>query len=169
MPRKKKDPMFVGVDPSYNGFAIMVLDKEGEIVDKKLISTDSSLSIEERILELEKEFSFLANMVRLEKIYIEGPSFSSNGAYVLQMGALHYYLRIFLYKNKIDFNVVTPNSLKKFVCGEGKGNAKKEMMLMKTFKRWGIEFDSNDLCDAYGLSRMALEEYNNEKTGLISN
>ena len=42
-------------------------------------------------------------------------------------------------------------------------------MLLKTFKKWGVEFDDNNLCDAYGLARMALEDFNNESNEKILN
>ena len=158
---KYKDPLFVGIDPSYDGFAIMVLDKNENIVEQKLISTSSKKEAEERIIDLEKEFEFIPKIISLHSVFIEGPSFSSNGAFVLQMGALHYYLRIFFYKNKIKYKIISPGSLKKFVCGEGKGNAKKELMLLNVYKRWSVEFHDNNLADAYGLARMCLEDYNN--------
>jgi crossover junction endodeoxyribonuclease RuvC len=154
-----RDPMFVGIDPSYNGFAIVVVDKNGDIIEQKLLSTDSNKEAEERIIELEKEFKFVANIISLHSVCIEGPSFSSNGAFILQMGALHYYLRIFLLKKGANYTIVAPGALKKFVAGDGR--AKKDLMLLKVYKKWGVEFDNDNLADAYGLARFALEEYKN--------
>lgn len=164
MAKKKgnvNDHMFVGLDPSYNGFAIIVVDKNGEIVEQKLLSSNTDDEAEDRIIELEKEFKFIPNIYCLETVYIEGPSYSSQGAFVLQMGALHYYLRIFFRKKNIDYKIIAPGTLKKYVAGEGKGNAKKDLMLLKTFQKWGVAFEDNNLADAYGLARMALEDYNN--------
>jgi crossover junction endodeoxyribonuclease RuvC len=155
------DPMFVGLDPSYNGFAIMVIDKNGDIVEQRLLSSDTKKEPEERILELEKDFKFIPNIHSLHSVCIEGPSFSSNGAFILQMGALHYYLRLFLLKKKVDYKIVSPGTLKKFVTGDGR--AKKDLILLKVYKKWGVEFDNDNTADAYGLARYALEEYNNEK------
>ena len=158
-----KDPMFVGLDPSYNGFAIIVIDKTGEIIEQKLINTDSEKDIEQRICDLEKEFKFIPNIVCLHSVFIEGPSYSSQGQFMLQMGALHYFLRIFLFKKGVNYKIIPPGTLKKFVCGDGKGNAKKELMLLNVFKNWNVEFNDNNLADAYGLARMAMEEFNNEQ------
>jgi len=154
-----RDPMFIGVDPSFNGFAIIVLDKDSNIIEQKLFSSKSKKDADERIMELEKEFKFIPQIAGLHSIYIEGPSFGSTGAFVLQMGALHYYLRIFLLKKDADFKIVTPGMLKKFVTG--KGTAKKELMLKNVFKKWGADFDDNNLADAYSLARYALEDYKN--------
>jgi len=118
------------------------------------------LEADERIIHLEKEFKFIPTILGLQTVYIEGPSFASSGQFVLQMGALHYYLRIFLLKNNTNFKVIAPGTLKKFVTGSGKG--KKELILLKTFKKWGVEFENNNLADAYGLARMALEDFKNE-------
>jgi Holliday junction resolvasome RuvABC endonuclease subunit len=155
-----KDPIFVGVDPSYNGFAIVLVDKEGEIIEQKLLTSETKSTVEQRIVELENDFKFIPNIHCLQSVYIEGPSFSSNGKFVLQMGALHYYLRIFFYKKNVNYKIIAPGSLKKFVVG--KGVAKKELMLLKTFKKFGVEFEDNNLCDAYGLARLALEDWKNE-------
>jgi Holliday junction resolvasome RuvABC endonuclease subunit len=164
MAKKKcnvNDHMFVGMDPSYNGFGIVVVDKKGEIVEQKLLSSNTDDEAEDRILELEKEFKFIPNIYCLETVYIEGPSYSSQGAFVLQMGALHYYLRIFFRKKNVEYKIIAPGTLKKYVAGEGKGNAKKDLMLLKTFQKWGVAFEDNNLADAYGLARMALEDFNN--------
>jgi len=151
-------PIFVGMDPSYNGFAIVIIDKNADIVDQIVLKSKTTHEAEDRIIQLEKGFAFVADLIGRETVYIEGPSYASNGAFVLQMGALHYYLRIFFRKNNVKFKVITPNGLKKFVTG--KGTAKKELMLLKTYKKWNVEFEDNNLCDAYGLARLALEEYN---------
>jgi len=31
--------------------------------------------------------------------------------------------------------------------------------LLKVFKKWGVEFSDSNLCDAYSLARMALDDY----------
>ena len=154
-----RDPMFVGIDPSYNGFAIIVIDKDGAIIEQKLVNSDSKKDTEERIIELEKEFEFIPRIMGLHSVCIEGPSFGSNGAFVLQMGALHFYLRIFLYKNGVHYGIKAPGTIKKFVTGDGR--AKKDLMLLKVYKKWGVEFDDDNLADAYSLARIALEEYKN--------
>ena len=152
---------FIGIDPSYNGFGIIILDIEGRIIQQELLKSKTSDSCEERILSLEQGFKFVKDIDNLEVIYIEGPSYASQGKFVLQMGALHYYLRIFFRLNNINYKVITPGNLKKYVTG--KGTCKKELMLLKTYKKWGIEFDDNNLCDAYGLARYALDEFKKVK------
>lgn len=150
-------PAFVGLDPSYNGFGIIVLEETGDIIEQKLLTTDSKLEAEDRIIELEKEFKFVANVHNLHMVYVEAPSYSSQGQFILQMGALHYYLRIFFRKHNTPYKVIAPGALKKYVTGSG--NAKKELMLLNVYKRWNVEFSDNNLADAFSLARMALDEY----------
>jgi len=159
----KKDPMFVGMDPSFNGMGIVIVDKNGDIVEQILHKAKEG-EVEERLMDIEKRIEFIPTIVCLNRVYMEGPSYSSNGKFVLQMGALHFLIRLIFLKSKVDYKVIAPGTLKKFVAGAGKGNAKKELMLLKTFTKWGVEFDDNNLCDAYGLARLALEEYNNEQS-----
>lgn len=47
---------------------------------------------------------------------------------------------------------IAPTCLKKFVTG--KGNAKKDMMLLEIFKRWGLEAKDDNEADAVGLALM---------------
>lgn len=153
-----RDPMFVGMDPSYNGFAIVVLDKDANIIEQKLFGSENE-EVEDRLIELEKEFKFVPNIMCLHSVCIEGPSYASNGAFVLQMGALHYMIRLMLKRKKVDYKIIAPGTLKKFVTGTGR--AKKDLMLLKVFKKWGVEFDDDNLADAYSLARMALEDFKN--------
>jgi len=158
----KNDRMFVGMDPSFNGMGIVIVNKHGQIIEEILHKAKAG-EPEERLLDIEKRIEFIPTISHLDRVYMEGPSYSSVGKFVLQMGALHFLIRLIFLKTKVDYKVITPGTLKKFVCGEGKGNAKKELMLLKTFKKWGVEFADNNLCDAYGLARLALEDYNNEQ------
>jgi len=156
----------VGIDPSYNGFAIVLLDEDATIIEQKLLKSDSDLEAEDRIIQLEEDFKFIADVTHLRYVYIEGPSYMSKGAFVLQMGALHYYLRVFFRKKNINYKIIAPGVLKKFITG--KGTAKKDLMLLKVYKKFNVEFDDDNLCDAYSLARLALEEYKNDCSEKLS-
>ena len=156
---KNNSPRFVGLDPSFNGTGIIILNSHGEIIEQILHKAKEG-EVEERLLDIENQIKIIPTVSRLEIVYIEGPSYSSSGAFVLQMGALHYLIRLIFLKKKINYKVIAPGTLKKYVAGTGV--AKKELMLLKTYKKWGVEFSDNNLCDAYGLARMALEDFKNE-------
>lgn len=151
-----RDPLFVGLDPSINATGLVVLDEDANIVEQKLFSVKAEI-FEESLLMYEKEISFIPNIINLHAVYLEGPAYAATGKVILQMGALHYITRLFLFKKQKNYKIIAPGTLKKFVTG--KGNSKKEVMLMKTLKKWGVEFEDHNICDAYGLARMALEDF----------
>ena len=151
---------FVGIDHSMTGTGVVVVDQDGHILEQKLIKTTPAESDEKRMITILDGLSFISKMIRLKTVYIEGPSYASKGQAILQMGALHYLIRIFLYRKKIKYKIIAPTTLKKFVCGSG--NAKKEQMLLNIYKKWGIEFRDNNIADAYSLARMALTGENTD-------
>jgi len=146
---------FIGLDPSFNSFGVVVLDKQGGIVDQKIISSNTKFDIEFRLVSIEEQLQFLLTFPN-SCCYIEGPSYYSSGKFALQMGALHYLVRVFCLKNSILYKIISPSTLKKFVTGVG--NCKKEMILLKVYQKWGVEFSDNNLADAFGLAKMAFEE-----------
>jgi Holliday junction resolvasome RuvABC endonuclease subunit len=158
----KSDPKFVGIDLSYTATGLIVLDSKGEILEQKLIKTsksDSKFDIEDRLIRIENDVKFVPNIMGLASVYIEGPAFASQGNAALQMGALNFFVRTFLRKKEVDYKIIAPPTLKKWVTGSGR--ADKKQMIDKVEERWNIKFKDNNLADAYGLARMAMEEYKN--------
>jgi hypothetical protein len=49
--------------------------------------------------------------------------------------------------------IVAPQQLKKFVAGNG--NIKKSMIPKEVYKRWGEDFNDENMAEAYGLARVA--------------
>lgn len=83
-------------------------------------------------------------------VVIEGLSFGSNDPSAQERSALHYSLREDLLRNMVTCVVCPPTSLKKFVTGSG--GAKKELVMLEVFKRWGFEARDNNAADAIGLA-----------------
>jgi crossover junction endodeoxyribonuclease RuvC len=157
----KKETLFVGLDPSINATGVIILDDCENIIEQKTFSVkDKDKLFERSLIKYEEEIDFIAKIINLGSVYIEGPSYQSAGQAILQMGALHFITRVYLYRANVNYKVIAPGTLKKFVTG--KGNSKKDLMLLKTYKRWGVEFDDHNVCDAYGLARMALEDFKND-------
>lgn len=157
----KREMLFVGLDPSINATGVVILDDCANIIEQRTFSVNNTDKFfEKSLMDYEKEICFIHKILNLGAVYIEGPSYQSAGQAILQMGAIHFFTRVYLYKKNINYKVIAPGTLKKFVTG--KGNSKKDLMLLKTFKKWGVEFSDNNICDAYGLARMALEEWKND-------
>ncbi|NIK12848.1 hypothetical protein [Alkalibacillus almallahensis] len=144
---------YIGLDPSTKtGFVVM--DEQGEVLDMKEIKPKSKQDPE--------RFGELAELVGMEieqgdKVIIEGFSYGSKGAAVSTQYGIGWLLRSKLVElsnlDVIDRYVeVTPSGLKKFATG--KGNTKKEDMILPIFKRWGFEHDSDNVRDAFVLAQI---------------
>jgi len=156
MPRTNKPhKVRIGLDPSYTGTGIVALHK-GIIIRQELITSNPKESVEQRMIYIAGQVTRFCSKYPNAEIYIEGlPYGKLKTTFAYQLGALHFYLRIRLHKRHKIFEVA-PTELKMFVAGKGKGNCKKELILLKTFKRWGVEFEDNNLCDAYCLARFGI-------------
>jgi len=152
---KMSSKIFTGIDLSLTGTGFVNIDNKSKIIDQELIVTKPNVQIEERLLSIRNTIENLLHKESTESIYLEGLSFASKGQSIMELAALHYFIRIYLFENKLKYKVIPPTSLKKFVTG--KGQAKKNLMLLKVYKKWGVEFQDDNICDAYSLSRMALE------------
>jgi crossover junction endodeoxyribonuclease RuvC len=155
--------LFCGVDASFSGTGVIIIDNDCKIIDQKLISTkkkDDIYDIEKRMLFIVNDLSiFLTKYFKdLKLILIEGLSYGSTGDGAAQLAALNYFIRIFLLQNALYYDDVSPSKLKMFASG--KGQSKKNLMLKEVYKRWGIDFDDDNLCDAYCLARLAHTNYN---------
>lgn len=161
---------FIGIDPSLTGTGVVCLNEEGIVEDEQLIKTTPKQKIEDRLELINNTIIKLLNnkyQIRYTNgyiyknkvnIYMEGLSFGAKGNAITQLAGLHYLLRINLLKRiDLKLEIIPPTTLKKFITG--KGNSRKELMLLEVYKRWGVEYKNNNLCDAYSLARMALDNY----------
>lgn len=154
--------LYVGIDASFSGTGVIVINNEFKIIEQRLIGTkrrDSIYDIEERMLYITKALECLLKYKKdIKLVLIEGISYGSTGDGAAQLAALNYFIRIFLLQNEIPYSDVSPSKLKQFVSG--KGQSKKNMMLKEVYKRWGEDFDDDNICDAYCLARLAQFNYN---------
>lgn len=155
--------LYIGIDPSYSSTGLIHLDENAEIKKQETYKCNPKGTDTEYRLIMVKE-KLIDPVIQLHqegdvKVCMEGPSYSSRGSHVLQMGALNYFIRYWFRTSGVNYTVKTPNELKKFVTG--KGNCKKDLILLKVFQKWNVEFSCDDLADAYGLARIILEEDTN--------
>jgi len=88
---------------------------------------------------------------------IEGPAFGmKNTNCIWQLGELAGVVKQYLYLYEFKFVIIPPTQLKKFITG--KGNAKKDQMMLAVYKKYGVEFADDHQCDAYALARMGVEQ-----------
>ena len=149
--------IFVGLDLSLTSSGVITYSPEDGIIVNKIIVTKLPKTMEERFEIILDELSFISTIENRQGVYIEGLSHGSVSSKKAELAAAHYIVRYQLYQQKIPFKVIPPNSLKKFATG--KGRVKKNLMLLHCYKKFGEEFESDDLCDAYLLARMAHQDY----------
>lgn len=147
----------LGLDLSLTGTGCVIL-KDGHLDTKLLIKTKPSaekshLNEIKRLLSIVDKIEGLISENEIDIVTIEGLSFGArNTTSLIQLSGLNYLVRRILYEYNIPFVIVAPTTLKKFICG--KGNGGKDVLMMETYKRYGVTLSDDNLCDAYGLARI---------------
>ncbi|MGI6351406.1 MAG: hypothetical protein ACOX6M_10255 [Armatimonadota bacterium] len=143
---------YVGIDPSLTSTGVVMLDDDAEIIDSRVIKSRQKDAA--RLIEIENAlWELLPNYVALEG-YAMGSRYGREAA-----GELGGVIRRALYLQGSTYVVVPPASLKKFAA---KGNAKKDEVRLEVYKRWGVEFETNDEVDAYVLARIAYAKFHGD-------
>ena len=153
---------YVGIDASLRGTGLAVYEP-GERWHPEYSTSIGSEPARGLLARLDR-FDELVMKIRdwlpgaeLGGIAIEGYSHGSKGDAVLDLaefgGILRHNLVCLSGYHVVE---VSPSSLKMFATGKGGGKGTdKPGVRMAVYKRWGIDFDSPDECDAYVLARIA--------------
>lgn len=156
--------VFLGIDASYTGFGLAILAENDSYALHVYRSVGSGV---DRLVNIEDwlsaKISGLVNH-RIVDAAIEGYSMGSR--YGREMaGELGGVVRMVLRVHSLTINtkaqyplVVSPQGLKKYVLGPGKGTGK-SLMLKGVYKRWGVDLDDDNAADAYALARIARGDY----------
>ena len=139
----------LGLDPSLTAFGICELSVRRTAFELTTEVFKSKFKDVPRLLDIRYKLEAVLAEVEPNLVVLEGYAFARpNQAH--QIGELGGMVRTVLHLACSNPMIVAPTKLKKFVTG--KGNAKKDVMLMHTLKRFGVEFDNSDECDAFGLA-----------------
>jgi Holliday junction resolvasome RuvABC endonuclease subunit len=93
---------------------------------------------------------------------IKGYAYDVGAGRVFELGEIGAVVKLVLHDAAIPFVVVPPASLKQFVADHGQ--AKKEQMRQAVLKKWGQDFEQDDICDAFGLAQVARSFHLNKGT-----
>lgn len=155
----KAGPVTIGLDQSLTGFALTVLSVDEPskhltwVYKSPYFGIERLVDIRQWLLDTFNYIEFELNM-DITDIAMEGTVLASHSALVL--GELSATVRLAIYdrfENDLKYPLrVPPMTLKKFAAG--KGNAKKQEMLLQIYKRWGIEFNDDNAADSYALARL---------------
>jgi len=149
----------IGIDQSLTGFALTALSHIDPTRYHTWVYKSPYFGVE-RLVDIRQflfdHLDYLSQKGRaIENIAMEGTVLASHSALVL--GELSALVKLTMYDYFDDDTrfpvLVPPMTLKKYAAG--KGNAKKQEMLLQMYKRWGIEFNDDNAADSYALARLA--------------
>lgn len=162
----KNKKVTIGIDQSLTGFALTVLDIDNPQLYMTWVYKSPYFGIE-RLVDIRQWMIDAFDYVQAEghtviDLALEGTVLASQAALVLGELSALVRLTIFDYfKDELQYPLkVPPMTLKKFAAG--KGNAKKQEMLLQIYKRWGIEFNDDNAADSYALARVVSKNCTND-------
>lgn len=136
----------LGVDPSTKtGVAVV---NGGKVLHTSRIEAKGLTGLH-RAGHIAAQLMSVIERNRPDLVVFEGYGYANTHTLVtlVEIGTV---LRYFVTQSGLEYVDVPPTSLKKFVTG--KGNAKKETMILETYKRFDVEVATNDEADAIGLA-----------------
>jgi len=144
---------YLGLDLSLTGTGIVVLDAAGKVIKSSTIKTQFKGMM--RLTYIRNQIAGVIDLYQPKTICIEGYSMGSRAGQAFSIGELGGVIKAFLYEVGYTTYLIPPSRLKKFIVGGGR--AEKDMIMMKVYKNWGWEPSDNNVADAYGLCRIAME------------
>jgi len=146
--------VYVGIDQSLTGFAITILQADdlkkytSWVYKSPYFGVERLVDIQAFIGEVLDEYKIRDG--KILDVAMEGSVLQSPAA--LKLGELAGAVKLILREHLFYPLQVPPMTLKKFAAG--KGNAKKQEMLLQMYKRWGVEFSDDNAADSYALARL---------------
>lgn len=149
--------MFLGLDLSLSSSGAVIINNDYSILQKEVLSTPAKGV--ERLFFLEEKLKNFLNihLNNINFICIESPAYGISEGNLFNLGQWAGIVELILFKFGKKYIFASPSQLKKFVLGSGRGE--KQLMLLKTYQNFNEEFDDDNLCDAYGLARIAHDFY----------
>ena len=147
------DPIYIGIDQSYSGFAYTMLDNEGNHYTRVAKFDGTGVKRLSSIRPfLDECFDNDRHHYDVADVAMEGYAFGSQMAHML--GELGGLVKLAIYdRYRIRALIVPPTNLKKYVTGKGTG-VQKNQILLNVYKKWGVEFTDDNAADSYSLARL---------------
>ncbi len=152
---KRKVKTFIGFDLSLTGTAIVVLNKNKEILFSTTLK--NKLRGMERLDFIRREVSDVVDKFPNSKYCIENYAMGIRAGQSFSIGELGGVIKLLLHDFQIKPILIAPTQLKKFIIGKGVGD--KNIVMLAVYKKWGFEAPDDNQADAYGLARLAKELY----------
>lgn len=144
----------LGLDLSLTGTGIALVGDEPLPERPWRLASPGPMRGVERLSWLGSEVTGAVAMTRPDLVAIEGYSFGARGNALFQLGELGGVVRLLLHRQGVPFVEVAPGEWRKQLFG--KGNLAKDQVRVEAFKRYGVEFDSLDVLEAWCVGTAAL-------------
>lgn len=131
---------------------LSIVDADKDVIHATVVQA-KKLSGWERVNSIAGTIMASHAQFKPDFVVLEGYGFGQMAS-VVTLAEIGSVVRFLLWQDQIPFIDVPPSSLKKFVTG--KGNAKKDQMILEVFKRYGYTSATNDIADAVGLGMFGL-------------
>jgi len=138
----------LAIDQSLNETGYYLFDGNHHEADVILPQTKDKIL---RLLNIRESIRRLLKKHIPEIVVMEDYSYGSKGRATFSMGELGGLLKLDLILGDRKLYIVPIGTWKKYVAG--KGNLKKEQILLQVYKKYGIEFKNNNICDAFCLGK----------------
>ena len=152
--------IIIGLDLSLTATGLVIVANDPDkIIDQFLIESTAKEETTPRIIKINDRITKIIVKHKPNLVVMEGPAFGvQKSSSIFTLGELAGLVKVTMYTMEQRFMVIPPAVLKKWVTG--KGNAKKDLMLLKVYKKFGVEFDDDNLCDAYALAKYGFQFLN---------
>lgn len=146
-----KPELWIGIDQSYSGFGLVILDKEKEI-DRQLWKFPVLASDGARLYGIREALSRYLSGYTEERLHLAIEGYAHGSRFNREkLGELGGLIKLSWYELTQDAPVVVPPTvLKKYTTG--KGTAKKGDMVKAVNEKWQAGIKNDNLADAYALA-----------------
>lgn len=147
------ETLSIGCDFGLVKSGIVLLNEHYGIESQNLIRVKTKGA--ERLYDIETAFDSIIQPYRPLNIEVFVEGYAYGAKYQREsLAELGGVIRRYLHIANLSYWVIPPTSLKLFVTGTGK--ASKNYMKKCTKDQWSQVFKSDDVCDAYGMSRLGM-------------
>jgi Holliday junction resolvasome RuvABC endonuclease subunit len=150
----------IGIDQSYSGFGITVINVDNVSNYFTITFKAQELHID-RLVWIKDKLTYLLTEMTKDRdtvtVAMEGYAFGTTMAHML--GELGAVVKLTCYEVLDGFDgkypyIIPPTTLKKYVTGKGTG-VQKNQILLAVYKKWGVEFNDDNMADSYALAMLA--------------
>ena len=140
----------LGLDLSLTSTGYVLL--EGDLVVWHGVVGSSTLRDPERLQMFNTWIRRTIIENRLEQVAIEGYSYGSSQAHTraFSIGELGGVIKLAIHQARLPLHVIAPGTWKKVLCGNG--SLSKKNAAVELYKRYGIEYSSQDTLDAWAVA-----------------